>query len=377
VEVTSFLFAGAGGNGFAGADAGDGAGAALVDATRGSTSGLLSLSQFAHAGWGGDATGGGAGGDGGDASSILDAANPGGGALHVTAESRAGAGGAADYGSGIGGDAFASATARSAAATSALAAAYGGFAAPGLGGGGSALAVLDRLSLAPEPLTRLAASAHVARGDHSGAAAWAEARWGEGAPDPLDIGLNATAFVAGLPAAPDVSAALAGDAEVLSAIGDGTVLALAQLGGVTPPGVVGAPIASEGSVTMAFDPTLFSSIDSLLIGFLDPEVLGAGFDSLHVWVEFDGSLAFDQTFDSAAAAFDFFDDATLFLGARPAPTDPLELLVAFSMLGDESESGFAFDWVVASVPEPRLAILLAFALVGLLVWRAGRRVPTA
>ena len=108
----------------------------------------------------------------------------------------------------------------------------------------------------------------------------------------------------------------------------------------------------------------FSEFDDLpeavLVSFLDPEIDAAAFGSLTLrsWDERDPGDVYEIVFASALDALAFLDDGRLVFGGLPQSR---HLEIVFETTG--AEGAFFLDLVVAAVPEPSAALLLALGLL--------------
>jgi hypothetical protein len=105
-----------------------------------------------------------------------------------------------------------------------------------------------------------------------------------------------------------------------------------------------------------------------VLGLANPQALGAGFQSLVFRIEIGGMLFLEQSFQSSAAALDFFRDRLLQIDTR----DALDIDVAMHTTGTATGDRFQFDFVLMTVPEPGSGALLLAALVWI-AWRARTR----
>ena len=172
----------------------------------------------------------------------------------------------------------------------------------------------------------------------------------------------------GLPSAEQVEAAVAGNAEAaaaLAAAGSDSAAVLASFGARNENAETSILLGAELELDVAFT-------ESLQVSFLDPELLGEGFDTLRLQIARGGALLLDQLFDDAVAALAFFDDHVLDFGADPSAGGLRITLELTAGLGD----GFAGDFLLqgrpALIPEPATGAMLALGLVALAVSRRRR-----
>jgi hypothetical protein len=148
--------------------------------------------------------------------------------------------------------------------------------------------------------------------------------------------------------------------------GDTTVIALGSLGGGAPLDGIAEAITSTSVVDLDIDVSEVPVLDDLRIAFVDPELgLIGGFQSLRLVIEEEGLLVVNRTFTTLDAALAFFDDNVISL-ASPGPnfSDPfgiLDLRIQLDVTTSGAGQGFATDFLLAFVPEPSLAWLLALA----------------
>jgi hypothetical protein len=187
--------------------------------------------------------------------------------------------------------------------------------------------------------------------------------------------LNAFGSAIAEPLVSDVLAASATAPNVVSALHVGTgggQLGLVSLGGLYPTVASGASTTFIGSAAYTFDPTLLGG--DLVVGLLDGQATGSGFDSLAFQILVNGAPVVQQDFTSVPSALTYFDDDVLDLGAVTAlGVDPLGLLdVEFDLdvTAHNPGDGFAIDLAFAEVPEPSslglfgTAIAVAITLLG-------------
>jgi MYXO-CTERM domain-containing protein len=390
------LATGAGGSGSSSGTAPD---ATLSNAVFAATTGTISLTQRATGGNGGNASAAGLpAGNGGNASSTLQfadsIANTLGGYVSAT-------GGARGFGSttatnGIGGNAVASinlignrVSASSSAAAGALGSALATANSTSLTGSafsdamasGSSGAAQGSASTSGGIVTNAAARGSVPLTGNLG---HVQFRSAVARPAPIPAaaaGIQAAAFLTALPGTSDSITALTSSPNThhdFNVAGEGTgqtsnVLALIIMGGTH---VTGGSISQTGSSTVSesIDVSQLASQQNLLIGFLQPTLIGPGFDSLHFQIMAAGMTVANQTFTDTATALSYFTDNTLDLGKiSSGMTGSLDLSFQYD-LTEKVGGGFTTSFLVAnsslgsgpaSVPEPAAFAPLAFAMIGL------------
>jgi hypothetical protein len=194
-----------------------------------------------------------------------------------------------------------------------------------------------------------------------------ESRAAVGSPAPgfgLAAGLQGVAFGTGLPSAADALAALVGNANVDIVLDPEDALGLVVLGA----GVAGDGDASattfESTVAFQLDLAQVSSTGSLLVGLLDPQLDGAGFDSLAFQILREGVAVVSEAFLDTAAALAYFDDGVLDLGPIGAGVlGDLDLSFLLSVTSDDPGAAFRTSLIFGTVPEPRTALLLVLAVI--------------
>jgi hypothetical protein len=204
---------------------------------------------------------------------------------------------------------------------------------------------------------------------------------------PLGV-IDAFAIAAGRPEQDDVLAAIEGTVQVAGAFADDeieTVLSLGQIGFTNMYGAEGALASQQARLELIPNLLEVSALQDVMIGFMNPEPLGSGFDALRFRANRRGQTVVDETFEELGAALAYFDDlvldvGTLYAGCREGgfgrPTicflSPLELI--FDWTGSEPGAGFGVDLIVGltPVPEPGTALLFALGLI-VLAARARRR----
>jgi hypothetical protein len=336
--------------------------ATAIDVARGGAGGSV-LSGF------------GTGGAGGDATSSAQAVVAAGGS--ATSEAFGGSGGAGLGGGagGAGGDAFARAQLVAFAPQGdAIARAHGGT-------GAETAADGDAIARAEGQFERVQLDAAAESGGASfergsgiratvvgttlgDGAAEARAGNGSAAPDlAVAAGLRGAAFSHGAPDLAEAAAWIAGNADVEAGIGGAArVLALGVLGASS--GEPTEAIAVSTTISFDFAADSASLADGpLRIGFLDPVVEGAGFDTLHIRITGEESAIVDQAFDDVASALAWFDDRLIDVSTGAGSTSNL-FSVDLAYTSDDPGAAFRTDLVLAT-PEPGTALLLGLGLAGL------------
>ena len=269
----------------------------------------------AHGGQGGTRTGGGVAGQGGDASATAFSIGLG------SATSRADATGGTSSGSGPGGAAFAGAQSNGASGTSL---------ANATGSGGLLTSLFSSAYTEVGGLTDTQSRAAVART----------------APDrALTTAVPAAMFSTGLPPAPDVASALAGNPFVAASMPGGTTFLSLGVAGVRHP-PAGASINAEVKSVLRLNVSQLASPANLKVGFLDPVFTGTGFNSLRLIIlrqlppNNAATTVLDQTFPDLAAALVFFDNRTLDLGS------------ILSGVGAENQQFFQINLLISTLSPP-------------------------
>lgn len=197
------------------------------------------------------------------------------------------------------------------------------------------------------------------------------------------------AIADGRPEPGDVQAATQGSAQVTGLFtGDAIdiTLSLGQVGFTRLQEADGSAALQSAALTIIPNPHEVSALQDVMLGFMNPEFLGDGFDSLRFRANNRNETLIDVSFDELSDALSYFDDRILDLGEFAAScTDgggfgradfcfvaPLELI--FDWTGSEQGAGFGVDLIVGltPVPEPGTALLLALGLA-VMAARAHRR----
>jgi len=311
-------------------------------------------------------------GDGGDATSTAQGSNGGDRDVDVASTAVGGLAGS----SGIDGMASASATATTSGTGSARAMATAT--------GSSGTATADAHSSAGM-VTAL--HAHASAPAASTSVAKSHAAVGQPAPGSLAAaGLQAAAFGTGLPSAADANTALAGNPRVRSNFdvgGTSDLLGLVVLGGAYSNRGTGRSQSYSAFVDFNLDMGVVGSQQELLIGLLDPNFAGLGFDTLRFRIQQEGTTVVDETFLDPASALTFFDDQTLNLGTwTTGLVGNLDLTFLLDLTTNDPGAAFALDLLFGNatlgsgpaVPEPSAVWLFGTAIVGLagLARRRGR-----
>jgi hypothetical protein len=167
------------------------------------------------------------------------------------------------------------------------------------------------------------------------------------------------------PLAAEVAAALQGSSAVADAMAEAEVFGLGDLE------LSWRQSGSEGMVTLGAEidfARILQQFVSLplpntLVGFLNPRLLGDGFETLRFVLSADSVVVVDELFGDPDAAFAFFDDFLVDAGMLRHLSLDFELTAAARL------DGFAVDFVAARapllIPEPATAGMLAAGLAGL------------
>ena len=288
--------------------------------------GTVASTAMAIGGNGGTASSG-PGGLGGNTTAV--ATSVGNGAANATATADGGNGSLRSiFGSGA---AMASATGTS-----------GTSAANALSAGGMLLNVESHATAAVSGLSRASARAGIANTVMDAASA---------------SGLEAAAFSTGLPTDAQALGFFAGNANAKNsfniasdAVAGATsdLFGLVTLGGSNTETGSAASRTFTSSTTYAIDLTaLVNPRQNLLVGLLDTNTEGNGFDSLTFQITREGMMVVNQTFLTAAAAVTFLDNAVLDLGSNGVGnvSGNLDLVFTTSLTTNDAGAGFYFDLV--------------------------------
>jgi hypothetical protein len=151
------------------------------------------------------------------------------------------------------------------------------------------------------------------------------------------------AFVDGDPDAASVTAALAGNTAITTALGGNPpILAIEELGATAGTGGAGMQTAT---CTTDFK-VLLNDTDlgrDLLLGFYGGQPIGTGVTGVSLDVQANGTDVVNQTFASAAAAAAYFKDNPVHLGSLADPSlasGSLDLTVTLQVTTGQSGGGF-------------------------------------
>lgn len=196
----------------------------------------------------------------------------------------------------------------------------------------------------------------------------------------VEYGASALAPLAGnaaiglaLPSSQLIQSALANDPNAACAMSElaSSYLMYGAFQGVSP---LDASVASttDAALTLQLDVTQLVGATALRIAFLDPASQGNGFESLRLLIRLDGADQVDQTFTDVGSAMAFFDDGVLELADPSALGSLATLEVYFWLNASGAGDGFFVDYVVAAVPEPDIALILALTGVTAALRRRSR-----
>jgi hypothetical protein len=192
------------------------------------------------------------------------------------------------------------------------------------------------------------------------------------------------AIAEGRPDLGEVQAATQGSNEVAGLFTGEAIditLSLGRIGFTRLQEADGSAALQSAALTILPNPLEVSALQDVILGFSNPQFLGAGFDSLRFRANNRDETLIDVSFDELDEALDYFDDRILDLGGFAAGcTDgggfgrrdfcfvsPLELI--FDWTGSEQGDGFGVDLIVglAPIPEPSSVLLMALGLAVLAV----------
>jgi hypothetical protein len=166
---------------------------------------------------------------------------------------------------------------------------------------------------------------------------------------------------------------------------DDPLQAILLYGGFTNDGETFSPETatartSSASIEVSLDLASLAIGNGLTLAFLDPQVDGAGFDSLNFRAQREGVTFLDVTFTDAVLATAFFDDHVLLLDTFDPVSDGVldlrfDLDVSYTGRDDYFSTNFLMG--AAVVPLPGGVWLLGTALGGLGWLRHRRRLPSA
>jgi hypothetical protein len=183
---------------------------------------------------------------------------------------------------------------------------------------------------------------------------------------PLVLGLGA-------PRSDDVAAWLADAPTVRAAVGSqGRVLAL---GGISGTGITPS---ETGDLRFTLAPGALGEGEQLSLGFLEFDATGAGLTLLHLELEADGRLIFDERFENVAdASLELDDQVRAITTSEFVAGNPLELVLGFdlSIAGAADHFATRLALFASAVAEPQSGALLALVLLALwggLRWERAR-----
>jgi hypothetical protein len=181
--------------------------------------------------------------------------------------------------------------------------------------------------------------------------------------------MQAAALGIGSPTAANVNAAWAGDTNVQSAFN--TAASVQGLANFNLTEASGGSVFSE--LTFAENASHLNSQD-LLVGWLNPTILGGGVQngSLSLEIDRQGVAIFSETFTSNSAIQSFFHNTVLDLGPENPNINSGQVNFEFKFDFSSSSAnaglyeGLAFGTSTPVVPEPSTSVLLALGAFGLL-----------
>ncbi len=175
------------------------------------------------------------------------------------------------------------------------------------------------------------------------------------------------AIAAGRPGQADVLERIGGTSRVADAFSGGaveTVLSLGQVGFTNLQDTNGALAMQHAGFEIAANVLEVSVSQDVMVGFMNPALLGSGFDTLRFRANLRNETLVDVTFEDLDAALAWFDDRVLDLGnftIGESPLfgfgSPLELILDWT--GSEPGAGFGVDLLVGLTPVPEPSTLSA------------------
>ncbi len=159
---------------------------------------------------------------------------------------------------------------------------------------------------------------------------------------------NAYGFATELPSASSIASAFQSHANVEGVLGasGASIFGAGTLGGAYSPEASGER-EYLSSTTWTLDASTLTG--DLVIGLLDTQTLGSGFDSLDVEVHVGARLALDATFTSLTAAQSFLTDHALDLGGF-ASVPNVNVGVSLILVSSSPGSGFGLDYLLGVAP---------------------------
>ena len=168
-------------------------------------------------------------------------------------------------------------------------------------------------------------------------------------------GLEAAAFTTGLPTDAQALSLFAGNGAIRNHFNIATdsipgatsdIFGLATMGGSNTEGGSAASRIFTSSLNYSIDLTsLVNPRQNLLVGLLDTNVEGNGFDTLNFQVSREGVVVVNETFMTSAAAVNYFDTKVLDLGSNGVVnvSGNLDLIFTLSLTTNDAGAGFYFD----------------------------------
>ncbi len=206
-------------------------------------------------------------------------------------------------------------------------------------------------------------SIQISAGTMGAGASAAEARavYAQAAPDRSAAqGLQAASFFTAMPLSSDVRKAATGSLSTSKLVTEGaTSLVLGTISMVT------SEIESSQRVfakaDFSIDQNLGSTATPIKLALFNPQVTGSGFDKLTVLISISTRLVQSLTFTDIASAYAYFDDHVFDLGKFVPGSSKETFSFIFGIESNDSNSGFAFDYMVVAVPEPGTIALIILA----------------